>query len=81
MGILAIAGGGAVGAVLRYALSGWVQELGGTRFPWGTLAVNAVGSLAIGLIMAGLVEHSASGTLTRSFWTMALMFALEESTS
>lgn len=46
MGILAIAAGGALGAVLRYVVSGWVQALGGTRFPWGTLAVNVVGSFA-----------------------------------
>ncbi|MGH7551079.1 MAG: fluoride efflux transporter FluC, partial [Gemmatimonadota bacterium] len=29
--ILAIAAGGALGAVLRYLLSGWVQALGGAR--------------------------------------------------
>ncbi|HEY7472390.1 MAG TPA: fluoride efflux transporter CrcB [Gemmatimonadota bacterium] len=75
MGILAIAAGGAIGAVLRYVLSGWVQELGGARFPWGTLAVNALGSLALGLIMAGLVEHSATGSVTRTFWTIGVLGA------
>jgi CrcB protein len=75
LGILAIAAGGAVGAVLRYALTGWVQELGGARFPWGTLVVNALGSLALGLIMAGLVEHSATGSVTRTFWTIGVLGA------
>ena len=46
--ILAVAAGGALGAVLRYFLSGWAQILGGARFPWGTLAVNVLGSFVIG---------------------------------
>lgn len=75
MGILAIAAGGALGAVLRYLLSGWVQGLGGTRFPWGTLAVNVVGSFALGLLMAGLIEHAVTGPTTRTFWTIGVMGA------
>lgn len=44
--ILWVAAGGACGAVLRYC----VQVLtSGTAFPWGTLAVNIAGCLAIGL--------------------------------
>lgn len=75
MGILAIAAGGALGAVLRYLLSGWVQELGGSRFPWGTLAVNVVGSFALGLLMAGLLEHAATAPVTRTFWTIGVLGA------
>jgi len=74
MGILAIAAGGALGAVLRYLLSGWIQEWGGTRFPWGTLAVNVTGSFALGLLMAGLLEHAADSSL-RSFWTIGVLGA------
>lgn len=44
-----VAAGGAIGAVLRFALAGWVFRLLGTAFPWGTLAVNLVGSFAIGV--------------------------------
>jgi CrcB protein len=43
-----IAGGGAFGSLLRYALQGWVQRLAGGSFPLGTLAVNVLGCLAIG---------------------------------
>jgi CrcB protein len=75
MGLLAIAAGGALGAVLRYLLSGWVQQLGGERFPWGTLAVNAVGSFALGLLMAGLLEHAVTGPVPRSFWTIGVLGA------
>ena len=38
--LLIIAGGGALGAVLRFWLSGWVYSLLGRDFPYGTLAVN-----------------------------------------
>ena len=75
MGILAIAAGGALGAVLRYLISGWVQGLGGTRFPWGTLAVNVTGSFALGLLMAGLLEHAAGDSSVRTFWTIGVLGA------
>lgn len=45
---LYIAAGGAVGAMPRYGVAGWVQERGGFHFPWGTLAVNILGSALIG---------------------------------
>ncbi|NIP78420.1 MAG: fluoride efflux transporter CrcB [Gemmatimonadetes bacterium] len=48
MNILLIAAGGALGAVARYGLSGWLQERAGF-FPWGTLAVNVLGSFLLGL--------------------------------
>ena len=47
--------GGFLGAVLRYGLSGLVQKQFLSAFPFGTLAVNLVGCLAIGVV-AGLVD-------------------------
>lgn len=49
--VILIAIGGALGAVSRYLLSGWSNELFGKGFPYGTLAVNVIGSFAIGIIM------------------------------
>jgi CrcB protein len=43
--------GGAAGTAARYAVSSWALDLLGTGFPWGTLAVNAIGSFLIGAIM------------------------------
>jgi len=43
--------GGAIGTGARYLLSGWAFALLGPGFPWGTLAVNVLGSFAIGGIM------------------------------
>jgi len=47
-----IALGGGCGAVARYALAGWSQRLSAGAFPVGTLAVNVLGCLVIGLLGA-----------------------------
>jgi len=51
MRILVIAAGGAIGAVLRYAVSGFAQRWGGS-FPLGTLVVNTGGCLLAGTMVA-----------------------------
>ena len=55
---LAVAIGGAIGAMLRFAISEWV----GT--PQATLLVNAVGSLLLGMCMAGLAAELVSKDMT-----------------
>ncbi|NJN44276.1 MAG: fluoride efflux transporter CrcB [Anaerolineae bacterium] len=43
--------GGGVGAILRYVIGGYVQQwTNSTTFPYGTLAVNVLGCLFIGLL-------------------------------
>lgn len=43
--------GGYAGSILRYLVCGWVQRLADTPlFPYGTLSVNVVGCLTIGLL-------------------------------
>lgn len=46
---LLVALGGACGSALRYAVSSWAALALGGGFPWGTLAVNVLGSGAIGI--------------------------------
>lgn len=48
--LIGVALGGALGAVSRYLLSGWVQTWSGSLFPVGTLAVNVTGSLVLGVL-------------------------------
>lgn len=55
--LLAIAAGGSIGAVLRFLMSNGVYRLMGRDFPYGTLAVNVVGSLCIGVLFVLLVER------------------------
>jgi CrcB protein len=43
--------GGAAGTGARYLLTGWVARAAGTGFPWGTLAVNLIGSFLLTLIL------------------------------
>lgn len=57
--VLYIAVFGALGCLSRYYLSGWVYELFGRAFPYGTFAVNIIGAFLIGLIM----EFSLRSTL------------------
>jgi CrcB protein len=60
MSWLAVAAGGALGAIARHALNGWVLRLNLVPgFPAGIFIVNVVGSATIGLL-AGLI---ASGRL------------------
>ena len=50
--IVCIAVGGAVGALLRYGVAGWSQRLTSGLFPVGTLTVNLIGCLLIGILGA-----------------------------
>lgn len=62
--VIAIAGGGAVGALLRFWVSTGVYQLFGRGFPWGTLAVNVIGSFLMGLLFVLFLERSmVSGEL------------------
>lgn len=42
--------GGALGSAARFAMATWIDEKAMSDFPWGTFAVNVVGSFLIGLI-------------------------------
>lgn len=55
--ILLIALGSGAGGVLRYLISTAAYRWLGREFPYGTLAVNAVGSFLIGLLFVILLEH------------------------
>lgn len=50
--VLLAAAGGAIGAALRHLTNNLCGQLFGGAFPWGTFAVNAVGSLLMGLLVA-----------------------------
>ncbi|MCW8840511.1 MAG: fluoride efflux transporter CrcB [Gammaproteobacteria bacterium] len=58
---LAIAAGGAVGALLRFWSANWIYGVLGRGFPYGTLVVNILGSLLMGFCYVWLVERSSLG--------------------
>lgn len=65
MSTLHVAVGGAIGSVLRYQsgrwMTAWLGPQAMTMFPWATLAVNAVGSLLMGLLAGWLARHGSGG--------------------
>ncbi len=54
---LAIAAGGAFGALFRYWMSLGVHRIAGSDFPYGTLSVNVVGSLLMGALYVLFIER------------------------
>jgi len=67
-----VAAGGATGAVLRYLVSTGLHSILGRGFPYGTLAVNISGSLAMGLLFVLLIERMDAGIE----WRAGLMIGL-----
>ncbi|MEL7254728.1 MAG: fluoride efflux transporter CrcB [Pseudomonadota bacterium] len=54
--LLQVALGGAIGASARYLTSVGAMRLMGPGFPWGTMAVNVVGSFLIGVLVVVLAQ-------------------------
>lgn len=65
--LLLVMAGGAVGAGLRHLVGRAMLAVAGAGWPWGTLTVNIVGGLAMGLL-AGVLARTASG----EFWRLLL---------
>lgn len=65
---LLVAAFGALGAVTRYAVDGWVSDASRSQFPWGTLVINVAGSFLLGVI----VELTTSRLLAHPNWRIAL---------
>jgi len=57
--VVLVALGAAVGAPLRYLVDRAVQGRHDSLFPWGTFAVNVVGSFLLGLLAAGTLHTPA----------------------
>lgn len=64
--VLAVAIGGALGSIMRYLLSKYVQKLAGLEFPIGTLFVNILGAFLIGIAFSYLVEKLAIHPIARA---------------
>lgn len=58
--LMQVALGGAVGAAARYLTVLAAMRLFGTGFPWGTLAVNVLGSFFMGVLVIVLANLSAT---------------------
>lgn len=65
--VLLVALGGAVGASSRHLLNLLFLRFAGANFPWGTLAINVTGSLAMGLLIGWLSTRSGASQELRLF--------------
>jgi CrcB protein len=73
--VLAIATGGALGALLRYWTSLAVHSKLGAGFPYGTLTVNVIGSLLMGFLYIWFIERLAMGPAVRAFLFIGVLGA------
>ncbi|MEW6749140.1 MAG: fluoride efflux transporter CrcB [Candidatus Micrarchaeota archaeon] len=72
--LLLVGVGGSAGAILRYLISGWVQAYA-TVFPLGTLTVNFLGTLILGLVMFSSEYAGMFDERTRLFMTIGVLGA------
>jgi CrcB protein len=71
--LLAVAVGGAVGALARYFVAGWVQSAAWPGFPWGIFVVNVSGGFIMGLIVElGALKLNFTPEL-RAFLTVGIL--------
>ncbi len=70
-----LAAAGAAGSLARYGLTGLVQRLVPSGFPWGTFAVNALGCLLFGFVWALADERVIISGATRMILLVGFMGA------
>lgn len=71
--VLAIALGGATGALSRHFLAGFVTKAVGYGFPLGTMTVNVLGSLLMGFLVTAFALKFDSTPELRGFLTVGLL--------
>lgn len=80
--VLLVALGGAIGSVARFGVGVAAARWFGLAFPWGTLAVNVIGGLVMGLMAARIAPddenlHLLIGTGLLGGFTTFSAFSLE----
>ena len=72
--ILCVGAGGVVGAMMRYLVVVWLNGgLGASAFPYGTLAVNAVGCFLIGLVVGFAEAHRPLSPEVHAFLVVGVL--------
>jgi CrcB protein len=74
--LLLVMAGGALGAGGRFWMGGWLLRQLGSAFPWGTLAVNLLGSFAAGFLAIWLEDRGPSALYWRAFLIVGVLGAL-----
>ena len=71
--LLMAAMGGAIGAAGRYLVGVGANRLLGTGFPWGTLIVNVVGSLIMGMMIEAFALRYSVSNEVRAFLATGIL--------
>ena len=74
--IIAVASGGAIGATLRFLISSAINKTFVHTLPYGTLAVNLIGALLIGLLFAYFNLHNTLSPHIKTFAITGILGAL-----
>ena len=73
--ILAIALGGSIGAVMRFLMSSGIHHYLGRGFPYGTLLVNVLGSLLMGVLYELFLQRLSVSVELRSMLLIGILGA------
>ena len=73
--VVAIGLAGALGALARYGLEGFVSRRAKGAFPWGTFVVNISGAFALGLVFTLATERWGLAPWLRSAITIGFLGA------
>ena len=65
--LILVAVGGAIGAALRHLVNLGALRLVGPNYPWGTMAINIAGSLAMGVFIELLARRFNASNELRLF--------------
>jgi len=74
--IIAVASGGAIGATLRLLINGFVNKHMVHALPLGTLSVNLIGSLIIGMLFAYFHLNTSLSPHVKTFLVTGVLGAL-----
>ena len=73
--LLAIAAGGAVGALARHFFAAQIMRWMGTGFPWGIFAANILGSFLMGIVVQVFMNLSEPMPGLRAFIAVGVLGA------
>ena len=73
IGFLLVFSGGGLGSMLRHASNQAGAAILGPDFPYGTMVVNVIGSLAIGMIAGAFAIRGGGGQMLPLFLTTGIV--------
>lgn len=73
--VIAIAAGGAIGAVMRHFLNGGLMHALGTGFPYGIFTANILGSFLMGVFISAFAHFWEPSQAMKAFLTVGMLGA------